>query len=106
MALNLLVTVPRSPGPQGARGMRSTNVLAENAPCHGHWFQPTGARTAPVACEEARVVHALVLNATFEPLCVVSARRALILVLNDKATSVEDSGAVLRSANATVPLPA
>jgi 5-methylcytosine-specific restriction endonuclease McrA len=53
-----------------------------------------------------RVAHALVLNATYEPLCVVSARRALILVLNGKASCVEDSGAVLHSANATVPLPA
>ena len=49
--------------------------------------------------------HALVLNATYEPLCVVPSRRALILVLNDKATSVEDSGAVLHSATDAVPLP-
>ncbi|HEX3826851.1 MAG TPA: HNH endonuclease [Sporichthyaceae bacterium] len=50
--------------------------------------------------------HALVLNATYEPLCVVSARRALILVLNEKAISVEDSSSVVHSAAATVPLPA
>ncbi|MGA0914379.1 MAG: HNH endonuclease, partial [Candidatus Nanopelagicaceae bacterium] len=34
----------------------------------------------------------LVLNATYEPLGVVSDRRALILVLNNRATAVEDSG--------------
>ena len=50
--------------------------------------------------------HALVLNATYEPLCVVPARRALVLVLNDKAVAVENSGAVLHSASATLPLPA
>lgn len=49
--------------------------------------------------------HALVLNATYEPLCVVSQRRALILVLNHKATTVEESGTVLHSAAAAVPLP-
>lgn len=50
--------------------------------------------------------HALVLNATYEPLCVVSARRALVLVLNEKAITVENSGSVLHSASASVPLPA
>ena len=38
----------------------------------------------------------LVLNATYEPLGVVTDRRALILVLNHRATMVEDSGDVLR----------
>ncbi len=50
--------------------------------------------------------HALVLNATYEPLCVVPSRRALILVLNHKASSVEDSGSVVHSAAAEIPLPA
>ena len=35
--------------------------------------------------------HALVLNATYEPLGVVSDRRALLLVLCDKAIAVEES---------------
>jgi 5-methylcytosine-specific restriction endonuclease McrA len=52
------------------------------------------------------VGHALVLNATYEPLCVVSQRRALVLVLNHKATAMEDSGVVLHSASAAIPLPA
>ncbi|MFM8418305.1 MAG: hypothetical protein ACKOAT_12575 [Actinomycetota bacterium] len=38
---------------------------------------------------------ALVLNATFEPLSVVSARRAICLVLADKAEIVEDDGTEL-----------
>lgn len=49
--------------------------------------------------------HALVLNATYEPLCVVSQRRALVLVLNRKAVTVEDAGVVLHSATRSVPAP-
>jgi 5-methylcytosine-specific restriction endonuclease McrA len=50
--------------------------------------------------------HALVLNATYEPLCVVSQRRALVLVLTSKAIAVEDTGVVLHSATRAVPAPA
>ena len=49
--------------------------------------------------------HALVLNATYEPLCVVPARRALLLVLMHKATSVEGSELVLHSASFSVTAP-
>ncbi len=35
------------------------------------------------------MAHALVLNATYEPLCVVSSRRAVVLVLAGKAVPVE-----------------
>ena len=41
--------------------------------------------------------HALVLNATYEPICVVPVRRALLLVLMHKAVPVEDSDVVLHS---------
>jgi 5-methylcytosine-specific restriction endonuclease McrA len=48
----------------------------------------------------------LVLNAGYEPLAVVSFRRALILVLNQKATVLEQSGAVtVRSASDEFELP-
>jgi len=50
--------------------------------------------------------HALVLNATYEPLCVVSDRRALVLVLSDKAASVEASTTVVHSERLSAPLPA
>ena len=49
--------------------------------------------------------HALVLNATYEPLCVVPARRALLLVLMHKAVSVEASELVMHSASLAVPAP-
>ena len=48
---------------------------------------------------------ALVLNATYEPLSVVSSRRATCLVLADKADVLEDDGTVLRSARLTFPSP-
>ena len=50
--------------------------------------------------------HALVLNATYEPLCVVPARRALLLVLMRKAVAVEESDLVLHSAALQIRAPA
>ncbi len=48
---------------------------------------------------------ALVLNATFEPLSVVPARRAACLVLADKADIVADDGTRMHSARLAVPTP-
>ena len=48
---------------------------------------------------------ALVLNATYEPLCVISVRRAAILVLTSKAVCVTDGDGVLHSARTVVPVP-
>lgn len=47
----------------------------------------------------------LVLNATYEPLCVVPLRRAVVLVLAEKATVLEAGSGVLRSARQTLPIP-
>ena len=44
-----------------------------------------------------RVARALLLNASFEPLCVVSSRRAVVLVLKEKAEIVHRNGAEFRS---------
>jgi 5-methylcytosine-specific restriction endonuclease McrA len=50
--------------------------------------------------------RALVLNASFEPLSIVSSRRAVCLVLDDKAELVEaDDVEVLHSVSIAVPLP-
>jgi len=54
----------------------------------------------------ARGSVTLLLNATYEPLCVVSARRAVVLVLSAKAESVQDSGRAMHSATLSVPVPA
>jgi len=43
------------------------------------------------------MTQALVLNATYEPLCVVSSRRALMLTLEHKAEMLHPSDQVLRS---------
>ncbi len=48
---------------------------------------------------------ALVLNATYEPLSVVPARRAACLVLSDKADLVADDGHQLHSARLVLPSP-
>ena len=48
---------------------------------------------------------ALLLNATFEPLCVVPARRAVVLVLRSKAEIIETGGGVFRSERAVMSTP-
>lgn len=49
--------------------------------------------------------HVLVLNATYEPLNVVSVRRAVILLLKEKAEIVEAAEAWLRSERLALPMP-
>ena len=49
--------------------------------------------------------QALVLNASDEALCVVSGRRALVLLLTDKAVGVLGSDEVAHSARAEVVVP-
>ena len=49
--------------------------------------------------------RALVLNASYEPLCVVSTRRALLLVLDDKAEILADTGGAFRSERLSLPEP-
>jgi 5-methylcytosine-specific restriction endonuclease McrA len=48
---------------------------------------------------------ALVLNATYEPLCVVPLRRAVVLVLAEKALVVEASDHVMHSERLSLPIP-
>lgn len=47
----------------------------------------------------------LVLNATYEPLSVVSLRRAIILLLKDKAEIIEATEQRIRSAHLSLPIP-
>ena len=49
--------------------------------------------------------RALVLNASYEPLCVVTARRAVVLVLMEKADVLHDTGAEMHSERVSVPIP-
>ena len=50
-------------------------------------------------------MRALILNATYEPLSIVPARRAIVLVLREKAVVLEESEATWRSERASFRLP-
>jgi 5-methylcytosine-specific restriction endonuclease McrA len=63
---------------------------------HGRRFANTEGR---------QVSSVLVLNATYEPLSVVSVRRAVVLLLKEKAEMVEAAEAELRSEHVTMPMP-
>ena len=52
-----------------------------------------------------RLGRALLLNASFEPLCVVPMRRAVVLVLKEKAEIVARNGSEIRSERLSVPVP-
>ena len=47
----------------------------------------------------------LLLNATFEPLCVVSSRRAIVLVLADKAVPVDSAADIVHAATVSLAVP-
>jgi len=51
------------------------------------------------------MTQVLVLNATYEPLSIVSVRRAVLLLLKEKAEIVEAAQAYLRSERVQLPLP-
>src|SRR3954447_26913021 len=51
------------------------------------------------------MARSLVLNATYEPLGVVSSRRAVVLVLSDKAEVLHTDGSVFRSERLRVVAP-
>jgi 5-methylcytosine-specific restriction endonuclease McrA len=51
------------------------------------------------------VTRALVLNATYEPLGIVSARRALVLVLSEKAEMLHSADSMIHSATLSFPEP-
>ncbi len=51
------------------------------------------------------MARALVLNASYEPLCVVPIRRAVVLVLKEKAEVVHSTGSALHSERSSFPVP-
>ena len=51
------------------------------------------------------MAHALLLNATYAPIRLVPIRRAVLMVLSQRAEVVEESGEVFRSEKKTVPVP-
>src|SRR5258708_3111466 len=82
------------------------DLLAIPACCQGG-MQGQQLRREPRAGlgQEAPVPHALLLNASYEPLCVVSQRRAVVLILSDKAVTLEGSGDLLHAATWSMPAP-
>jgi 5-methylcytosine-specific restriction endonuclease McrA len=73
----------------------------------GHPGQRRDPRPHPLPPAPARVTAAatLLLNATYEPLCVVSSRRAIVLVLAEKAESVDTAAEVVHSESVCLPVP-
>jgi 5-methylcytosine-specific restriction endonuclease McrA len=59
----------------------------------------------PLAFAPSTMSEALVLNMTYEPLCVVNTRRALSLVLGEKAEMLHSTGRAFHSERLTVPEP-
>lgn len=51
------------------------------------------------------LAHSLVLNAGYEPLCVVPGRRAVVLLLTSKAVALEEGDTTLHSERAAVTVP-
>jgi len=51
------------------------------------------------------VSNALVLNATYEPLCVVASRRAVVLILTGKAVAIESTNQELHSERMSLKVP-
>jgi 5-methylcytosine-specific restriction endonuclease McrA len=49
--------------------------------------------------------RSLILNATYEPICVASSRRALVLILDEKAELVHETGRAFHSERAIFPEP-
>jgi 5-methylcytosine-specific restriction endonuclease McrA len=47
----------------------------------------------------------LVLNASYEPLSIIPATRALSLIVSERASSVSDSAVMFHSSSTTIPLP-
>lgn len=64
---------------------------------------PPGSRATPSALSSG--ARSLLLNASMEPLCIVSLRRAVLLVMSGKATVLETDGRLLHSEHTAVPLP-
>ncbi|WP_448624682.1 HNH endonuclease [Geodermatophilus sp. URMC 64] len=57
---------------------------------------------APARCTTAAT---LLLNATYEPLCVVSSRRAIVLVLAEKAEAVDCAAEVIHAETISLQVP-
>jgi 5-methylcytosine-specific restriction endonuclease McrA len=72
------------------------------AKCH---TLPHAEPERPVRFDAAMQTPVLVLNASYEPINICGARRALVLVLKGVAKTEEEQGAILHAARARMPMP-
>jgi 5-methylcytosine-specific restriction endonuclease McrA len=95
-------------GPPGTR--RRDERLRHHVTAHGHTVHPEQSPEQGSLRVEAHPNgngpgKALVLNATMEPLCVVPARRAVVLVLSSKADVIHSNGHHFRSEHLQIAAP-
>ena len=62
-------------------------------------------RPLPPAPSRGTTGASLLLNATYEPLCVVSSRRAIVLVLAEKAEAVDSAAETVHAETISLPVP-
>jgi 5-methylcytosine-specific restriction endonuclease McrA len=62
-------------------------------------------RPLPSAPSRGTTSATLLLNATYEPLCVVSSRRAIVLVLAEKAEAVDSAAEAVHAETISLPVP-
>jgi 5-methylcytosine-specific restriction endonuclease McrA len=74
------------------------------AKCHTMVHSPPSEEPRPVK-PSAMQTPVLVLNASYEPINICGARRALVLVLKGVAKTEEEQGAILHAARVRVPMP-
>jgi 5-methylcytosine-specific restriction endonuclease McrA len=81
--------------------------MGSHTPSGPAWSAPQSQhqRRGPETLTEAVSGRVLVLNATFEPINVCSVRRAIVLLLKQKAEVVERGGWELHSENASITRP-
>ena len=101
----------RSTAPPAARTRTTWSPTSSGAsdmgnPARAGGRPPVSSRRSRSPWRSGRLGRALLLNASFEPLCVVPMRRAVVLVLKEKAEIVARNGAVLHSEKAELPVPA
>ncbi len=75
------------------------------AKCHTMTHAPVAAESRTQASHHAMQTPVLVLNASYEPINICGARRALVLVLKGVAKTEEQHDAMLHAARVFMPLP-
>lgn len=89
-------------------GATPLHILSDHYPgAHGHHDHPHRSALPPTEGVHWLKRRVLLLNATYEPLTALSARRAVVLLICDKADAVHHNpeGPVVHSAEAAVEVP-